>query len=98
MSDIIIPDTAKESIDQSKLISPEELNTKVNVVFATLIHPETKEIQIVINQGSKYVLWAAWKDMEDMIKFHLHMIEEKRKATSIQTAPASVLDRLNGNS
>lgn len=96
MSDIILP-PEKESIDPSKLISPEELNTKVNVVFATLIHPETKEIQIVINQGSKYVLWAAWKDMEEMIKFHLHMIEEKRKATAIQTAPASVLDRLNNN-
>lgn len=96
MSEIILPDSAKEQIDASKLISPEELNGKVNVVFATLIHPETKEIQIVINQGSKYVLWAAWKDMEDMIKFHLSMIEEKRRATSIQTAPASVLDRLNG--
>lgn len=93
MSNIILPDTDK--IDPSKLISPEELNSKVNVVFATLIHPETKEIQIVINQGSKYVLWAAWKDMEDMIKFHLSMIEEKRRASSIQTVPAGVLDRLN---
>lgn len=96
MSDIILPEP-KDQIDPSKLISPEELNTKVNVVFATLIHPETKEVQIVINQSNKYVLWAAWKDMEEMIKFHLHMVEEKKRATAIQTAPASVLDRLNGN-
>lgn len=95
MSDIILPEGTEKPIDESKLISPEELNTKVNVVFATLIHPETKEIQIVINQGSKYVLWAAWKDMEDMIKFHLHMIEEKKKSMAIQTVPANVLDRLN---
>jgi hypothetical protein len=95
MSDIILPES-KESIDPSKLISPEELNTKINVVFATLIHPETKEVQIVINQSNKYVLWAAWKDMEEMIKFHLHMVEEKKRATSIQSAPASILERLNG--
>lgn len=97
MSEIILPEGAEKQVDQSKLITPEELNTKVNVVFATLIHPETKEIQIVINQGSKYVLWAAWKDMEDMIKFHLHMIEEKKKSMAIQTVSKVVLDRLNGN-
>lgn len=97
MSEIILPEDTKKQVDQSKLITPEELNTKVNVVFATLIHPETKEIQIVINQGSKYVLWAAWKDMEDMIRFHLHMIEEKKKSMAIQTVSKVVLDRLNGN-
>lgn len=97
MSDIILPDSVKEQIDSSKLISPEELNEKVNVVFATLIHPETKEIQIVMNQSNKYVLWAAWKDLEDVIKYHLQEIELRKRATSIQTAPASVLDRLNGN-
>lgn len=97
MSEIILPEGTEKQVDQSKLITPEELNTKVNVVFATLIHPETKEIQIVINQGSKYVLWAAWKDMEDMIKFHLHMIEEKKKSMAIQTVSKVVLDRLNGD-
>lgn len=98
MSGIIIPggNGSEDKVDPSKLISPEELNSKVNIVFATCINPETKEIQIVINQSNKYVLWAAWKDLEEVIKWHLNQIELKKQATAVQAVPASVLERLNG--
>lgn len=94
MSDLILP---KEAIDPSKVISPEELNGKGNVIFAVLSHPETKEMQIVINSSNEFILATALRRIDRSIDGHLYEVQMKRQANAIQAAPASVLDRLNGN-
>lgn len=97
MSEIIIPDSAKEQIDLTKTISPEELNGKVNVIFAVLCDPTTKEMQLVINSHNEFVLATALRRIDRAVDAHLYLIEEKIRQKSIQTVPSSVLDRLNGS-
>lgn len=88
MSDLILP-------QESKTITPEELNGKMNVIFAVLSHPETKEMQIVINSSNEFILATALRRMDRSIDGHLYEVQVKRQSTAIQTAPASVLERLN---
>lgn len=97
MSNIIVPEEAKEQVDQAKIISPEELNTKVNVIFAVLCDPTTKEMQLVVNSHNEFVLATALRRMDRAIDGHLYLIEEKRKAKAVQAVPANVLGMLNGD-
>lgn len=89
MSDIIVP-------EQAKTISPKELNDMTNVIFAVVCDPETKEMQLVVNSHNEFVLATALRRMDRAIDGHLFLIQEKKNATAITQAPASVLDRLNG--
>lgn len=73
-----------------------ELANKVNLPIATIID-ENGVMQVIINTNDEKYLWAAWKRIEKAIDFVLHQAEIRRQATSIQTAPASVLEKLRGN-
>lgn len=98
MSEIILPtEESKKEIAPLKLVSPEELNTKINLIFAVVCHPETKEMQIVINSHNEFLLATALRRLDRAIDGHLYYIEEKKKQSAIQTVSKVVLDRLNGN-
>lgn len=75
----------------------QELARKVNLPIAALID-DNGVMQIIINTHDEKTLWATWKRIEKAIDFVLHQAELKRQATAIQTAPASVLGKLRGNS
>lgn len=92
MSDIIIPQE-----ETPNFVTIQELDNRPNLVMAIMTDPVTKNPQIIINSGDEGRLWTCLHRLEDAIRYHLQQLEERRKATSIQTAPASILDRLNGN-
>lgn len=92
-SKIIIPE---ESTSKIEFIKVSDLDRKPNFVMGALID-ENGVMQIVINTTEEGRLWATWKRMEQAIGFVLQQAEVKRQATSIQKAPASVLDALRGN-
>lgn len=73
-----------------------DLHNKANLPLAAFID-ENKVLQVVVNTDDEYLLWAVWKRMENVIEFVLQQKEIKRQATSIQTAPASVLSKLGLN-
>lgn len=73
-----------------------QLANKINLPLAAIIDDQGV-MQIIVNTNDEKYLWAAWKRMEKAIDFILHQAELKRQATAIQTAPASVLDKLRGN-
>ena len=78
---------------KEKSITLNELHGKINMPLAAIID-ENGFMQIVVNTENEYTLWATWKRMEQAINFILTQAEIKRQQTSIQTAPASVLDKL----
>ena len=95
MSDgrIIIPTEEKPKLE---FINVSDLDKKPNFVMGALVD-QNGVMQIVINTTEEGRLWATWKRMEQAIGFVLQQAEIKRQATSIQKAPASVLDALRGN-
>lgn len=97
MSEIILPEEVKEQIDSTKVITPEELNGKMNVIFAVLCDPTTKEMQLVINSHNEFILATALRRIDRAVDGHLYLIEEKKRQSAIQTVSKVVLDRLNGN-
>lgn len=72
-----------------------DLHGKANLPIAAFID-ENKVLQFVINTDDEFFLWGTWKRLESAIAYVLQQKEIKRQATSIQTAPASVLDKLRG--
>lgn len=70
-----------------------DLHNKANLPIAAFVD-ENKVLQVVINTDDEYMLWATWKRIENAISFVLNQKEIRRQATAIQTAPASVLDKL----
>lgn len=93
MSDIILPEEEKKDI---KTITPGELNSMNNVIFAVLCDPATKEMQIVMNSHNEFILATALRRVDRAIDGHLYFIEEKKKASAIQAVSATVLTRLHG--
>lgn len=94
MSDIIIdPSMAEEK--KVEFIKISDLDSKPNFVMGAIID-ESGVMQIVINTADEGRLWATHKRMEHAIEFVLQQSELKRRATQIQAAPASVLDKLRG--
>lgn len=92
MSDIIIPKEEKPNF-----VTIQELDNRPNLVMAIMTDPVTKNPQVIINSGDEGRLWTCIHRLEDAIRYHLQQLEARRQATSITTAPASILDRLNGN-
>lgn len=92
MSDIILPPEQTPNF-----VTIQELDNRPNLVMAIMTDPVTKNPQIIINSGDEGRLWTCLHRLEDAIRFHLQQLDARRQATSIQAAPASVLDRLNGN-
>lgn len=76
-------------------VTVNDLHNKANLPLAAFVD-ENKVLQVVINTDDEYMLWATWKRMENAIHFILQQKEMKRQATAIQTAPASVLEKLRG--
>ncbi len=72
-----------------------ELHGKQNFVMGALVD-ENGVMQLVINTADEGRLWATFHRLEDGIRFVLQQEALKRQATAIQTAPASVLDKLRG--
>lgn len=70
-----------------------DLHNKANLPIAAFID-ENNVLQVVINTSDEFRLWAVYHRIENAIRFVLQQEEIKRQATSIQTAPASVLDKL----
>lgn len=80
---------------KEKSTSVVELSGKINLPIAAIIDDQGV-MQIILNTSDEKYLWAAWKRIEKAIDFVLHQAEIKRQATAIQTAPASVLEKLRG--
>ena len=78
-----------------EFIKISDLDSKPNFVMGAIID-ESGVMQIVINTADEGRLWATHKRMEHAIEFVLQQSELKRRATQIQAAPASVLDKLRG--
>lgn len=76
-----------------KSIKIHELNARPNMPLAAFID-ENGIMQVVVNTDDEGMLWSTWKRMEQAIAFVLTQKEIRRQQTSIQTAPASVLDKL----
>lgn len=91
MSDLILPKS-----EEPNFVTIQELDNRPNLVMAIMTDPITKNPQIIINSGDEGRLWTCLHRLEDAIRYHLQQLEARRQATGIQTAPASVLDRLNG--
>ncbi len=73
-----------------------DLHNKANLPIACFVD-ENRVLQVVINTSDEYMLWATFHRIENAIRFVLQQAEIKRQATAIQTAPASILDKLRGS-
>ena len=93
MSDIIIDGDLTEK--KVEFIKISDLDSKPNFVMGAIID-EAGIMQVVINTNDEGRLWATWKRLEKAIEFVLQQKELQRRATAIQAAPASVLDKLRG--
>lgn len=94
MSDIIVDSNMTEK-PKVEFIKISDLDSKPNFVMGAIVD-EGGVMQIVINTQDEGRLWATWKRMEEAIKFVIQQAELRRRATQIQAAPASVLDKLRG--
>lgn len=81
---------------KEKCVKLSDLNGKSNLPIAAFID-DNKVLQFVINTDDEFFLWGTWKRLESAIAFVLQQKELRRQATSIQTAPASVLNTLRGD-
>lgn len=94
MSDIIIDPSMTEK-PKVEFIKISDLDSKPNFVMGAIID-ESGVMQIVINTQDEGRLWSTWKRMEGAINFVLQQAELRRRASAVQAAPASVLDKLRG--
>jgi len=94
MSDIIIDGDLKEK-PAVEFIKISDLDSKPNFVIGAIVD-ESGVMQVVINTNDEGRLWATHKRLEHAIEFVLQQKEIQRRATAIQAAPASVLEKLRG--
>ena len=85
------PECLKE-FQKKNCINVTDLNGKTNLVFAVVI--ENGVMKQVINTNDECTLAMAERRIKGGIDYVLMMTEKARQATAIQTAPASVLDKL----
>ena len=79
-----------------ELIKIEDLHSKPNFVMGALVD-ESGVMQIIINTQDEGRLWATFHRIENAINFVLQQTELKRRATSVQAAPANILEKLRGH-
>jgi hypothetical protein len=92
MGNIIVDDNMTDK-PKVEFIKISDLDSKPNFVMGSIVD-EAGIMQVVINTDDEGRLWATWKRMEKAIEFVLQQKELRRRASSIQAAPASVLDKL----
>ena len=93
MGEIIVDSNLEEK--KVEFIKISDLDSKPNFVMGAIVD-EAGIMQIIINTNDEGRLWATWHRMEEAIKFVIQQKELQRRATAIQAAPASVLDKLRG--
>lgn len=94
MGNIIIDNDMTEK-PKVEFIKISDLDSKPNFVMGAIVD-EGGVMQVVVNTDDEGRLWATWKRMEKAIEFVLQQKELRRRASTIQAAPASVLDQLRG--
>jgi hypothetical protein len=94
MSNLII-DTDMTEKPKVEFIKISDLDSKPNFVIGAIVD-ENGVMQIIVNTNDEGRLWATFHRIEEAIKFVLQQAEIRRRASGVQAAPASVLDKLRG--